>query len=255
MIATCAAAGIIVAVVTQTGLGLNLASVIVDAAGMFGDNPTVELVVTVIFAALAVSVLGLAVPVTASFIISAVIIAPALLALGVSMPEAYMFIFYYAVLSEVSPPTALAAAAAAAITGGNPMRTMVATWKYSLPAFLVPFAFVLTDNGSRLLGTGSLTGVLWTTAVSALAVAALAVATGGRLLGPAGPLERGLCVVAALCLLYLEPAAIITGLIALALAVGIRLVRRGRRSPTPRTTDSTGPGPQAEAVTEGHLSS
>ncbi|MFI7360031.1 TRAP transporter permease [Streptomyces avidinii] len=255
VVATCAAAGIIVAVVTQTGLGLNLASVIVDAAGLFGDNATVELVVTVIFAALAVSVLGLAVPVTASFIISAVIIAPALLSLGVSTPEAYMFIFYYAVLSEVSPPTALAAAAAAAITGGNPMRTMVATWKYSLPAFLVPFAFVLTDNGSRLLGTGSLTGVLWTTAVSALAVAALAVATGGRLLGPAGPLERGLCVIAALCLLYLEPAAITTGLIALALAVGIRLVRRGQRSPAPRTTDPTGPGLQAEAVTEGHLPS
>lgn len=87
VVATCAAAGIIVAVVTQTGLGLNLASVIVDAAGLFGDNPTVELVVTVIFAALAVSVLGLAVPVTASFIISAVIIAPALLSLGVSTPR------------------------------------------------------------------------------------------------------------------------------------------------------------------------
>ena len=87
-------------------------------------------------------------PVTASFIIAAVIIGPALMQLGVTQPEAYMFIFYYAVLSEVTPPTALAAVATAAITGGNAMPTMWQAWKYTLPAFLVPFAFVLTDNGA-----------------------------------------------------------------------------------------------------------
>ncbi|MGI5399204.1 TRAP transporter permease [Streptomyces sp. CA-135486] len=252
VVATCAAAGIIVAVVTQTGLGLNLASVIVDGAGIFGDNPTVTLVMTVLFAAVAVSVLGLAVPVTASFIIAAVIIAPALFSLGVTASEAYMFIFYYAVLSEVTPPTALAAAASAAITGGNPMRTMVATWKYSLPAFLVPFAFVLTDNGSQLLGTGSLSGVVWTTAVSALAVAALAAATGGWLLGPAGRVERALCAVAALCLLYLEPVAITAGVVALVLALGIHLVRRRQQTPAVPTTGESRP---AETIMEGHLPS
>ena len=94
-------------------------------------------------------------PVTASFIIAAVIIAPALVQLGVERsPTAYMFIFYYAVLSEVSPPTALAAVATAAITGGKVMPTMWQAWKYTLPAFLVPFAFVLTDNGAHLLGAG-----------------------------------------------------------------------------------------------------
>ncbi|WP_406404501.1 TRAP transporter fused permease subunit [Streptomyces sp. NBC_00879] len=252
VVATCAAAGIIVAVVTQTGLGLSLASVIVDAAGLFGDDKTVVLVLTVFFAAVSVSILGLAVPVTASFIIAAVIIAPALLSLGVATHEAYMFIFYYAVLSEVSPPTALAAAAAAAITGGNPMRTMVATWKYSLPAFLVPFAFVLTDNGSQLLGTGSLVGIVWTTAISALAVAALAAATGGWLLGPARRVERALCAVAALCLLYLEPVAIAAGVVALVLALGIHLVRRRQQTPAVPTTGENRP---AETITEGHLPS
>jgi TRAP-type uncharacterized transport system fused permease subunit len=58
-----------------------------------------------------------------------------------------MFIFYYAVLSEVSPPTALSPFAAAALTGGNPFRTMMLTWKYTLPAFLVPFVFTLTPEG------------------------------------------------------------------------------------------------------------
>ena len=105
-------------------------------------------------------IVGLAVPVTASFIIAAVIIAPALVALGVEEFVAYMFIFYYAVLSEVSPPTALSAFAAAAITGGDGFRTMMLLMRYTAPAFLVPFAFVLTQNGQGLLLQGGLDTVL-----------------------------------------------------------------------------------------------
>ena len=135
--ATTAAAGLIVAVVSLTGLGLKLASLIVDAAGG-------SLALTALFSAIAVLILGLAVPVTASFIIAAVIIAPAFILLEVEPFVAYMFIFYYAVLSEVSPPTALSAFAAAAITGGDGFRTMMLTLRYTAPAFLVPFAFVLT---------------------------------------------------------------------------------------------------------------
>ena len=90
--------------------------------------------------------LGLAVPVTASYIIAAVMVAPALVQAGVPDAAAHMFIFYYAVLSEVSPPTALSPFAAAALTGGNPFQTMMLTWKYTLPAFLVPFVFTLTPE-------------------------------------------------------------------------------------------------------------
>ncbi len=85
---------------------------------------------------------GLAVPVTASYIMCAVIAAPALIKLGVPDFAAHMFIFYYAVLSEVSPPTALSPFAAAAITGGSPYKTTLQAWKYTMPAFLVPFIFV-----------------------------------------------------------------------------------------------------------------
>ncbi|WP_020578777.1 TRAP transporter permease [Actinopolymorpha alba] len=233
--AVCAAAGIIVAVVTLTGLGLNLASIIVDAASVVGDNPVLVLLLTALFAAVAVAVLGLAVPVTASFIIASVIITPALVELGVSRPEAYMFVFYYAVLSEVSPPTALAAVAAAAITGGNPMRTMWATWKYALPAFLVPFAFVLTDNGSFLLAQGPLVGIAWATLVSVVAVAALAVATGGWIVGPAHAAERVLAFAAALLLLYLKPLTIGLGVLLLVVAVATHLARRRFASPVPNS--------------------
>ena len=98
---------------TLTGLGLKISGLIVALAGG-------HLFLTVVYSALAVWMLGLAVPVTASYIIAAVMVAPALVQAGVPDVAAHMFIFYYAVLSEVSPPTALSPFAAAALTGANP---------------------------------------------------------------------------------------------------------------------------------------
>jgi TRAP transporter 4TM/12TM fusion protein len=240
--ATTAAAGIIVGVTTLTGLGLNLSGIIVDVAGALSDNATVVLLATVVLAAVAVLVLGLAVPVTASFVIAAVIIAPALKALGVSDAETYMFIFYYAVLSEVSPPTALAAVAAAAITGGNVMRTMLQAAKYALPAFLVPFAFVLTPAGEGLLGQGPLPRVLLVTLISAVAVLALAIASGGWLVRAAGWPERVLAGVAAALLLYLAPGPVLAGLGFLAAALAVHLLLR--RAPGPAAGPAPGPAPE-----------
>jgi TRAP transporter 4TM/12TM fusion protein/TRAP transporter TAXI family solute receptor len=222
VVAVCAAAGIIVAVVSLTGLGLKGSSLIVGAAGG-------SLVLAAIYSAVAVLVLGLAVPVTASFIISAVIVGPALIELGVGEEAAYMFIFYYAVLSEVSPPTALSSVAAAAITRGDAFKTMMLTLRYTLPAFLVPFAFVLSPNGEGLLLQGPILTVAWTLAVAAVAVAALAVATGGWLLGPARPPERVLAGLAALLLLYLEPLTIAAGAGLLVAAVAVHLALRRAR--------------------------
>ena len=142
--ATCAAAGIIVGVVAKTGLGLKFSAIVIDYAGG-------SLFLAALYTALIVWVIGLAVPVTASYIICAVIAAPALVKLGVPDFAAHMFIFYYAVLSEVSPPTALSPFAAAAITGGNPYGTTLQSWKYTLPAFVVPFMFVLDPDGVGLL--------------------------------------------------------------------------------------------------------
>ena len=142
--ATCATAGIIVGVVTLTGLAQRFADIIIGYAQG-------SLLLTAIFTAAIVWIVGLAVPVTASYIMCAVIAAPALIKLGVPDFAAHMFIFYYAVLSEVSPPTALSPFAAAAITGGNPYKTTLQSWKYTMPAFLVPFVFVLDPQGIGLL--------------------------------------------------------------------------------------------------------
>ena len=193
--ATTATAGIIVGVVTLTGLGLKVAGIIVALAGG-------HLFLTVIYSAIAVWLLGLAVPVTASYIIAAVMVAPALVQSGVPPVAAHMFIFYYAVLSEVSPPTALSPFAAAAITGGNPFRTMMLTWKYTLPAFLVPFVFTLSDEGLGVLLQAPLRDVLTASGTAAVGVAALAGGFGGWIRGPASVIERVLLAAAGLFLFY-----------------------------------------------------
>ena len=181
--ATTATAGIIVGVVTLTGLGLKIAGIIVSLA----DG---ALVLTVLYSAIAVWLLGLAVPVTASYIIAAVMVAPALVTSGVPDYAAHMFIFYYAVLSEVSPPTALSPFAAAALTGGNPFRTMVLTWKYTLPAFVVPLVFTLAPSGGGVLLRGSISQVVFGSLSSATGIMSLAAASGGWCLGRIGLARR-----------------------------------------------------------------
>jgi TRAP-type uncharacterized transport system fused permease subunit len=106
---------------------------------------------TALCTALILWIVGPAVPVTASCIICALIAAPAMITLGVPDFAAHMFVFYYALLSEVSAPTALSCFAAAAITGGDPYKTTLQAWKYTMPAFVVPFFFVLDRLGAGVL--------------------------------------------------------------------------------------------------------
>ena len=196
---TCATAGIIVGVVTLTGLGLKFSSIVIDYAGG-------SLLLTAIYTALIVWIVGLAVPVTASYIICAVIAAPAMIKLGVPDVAAHMFIFYYSVLSEVSPPTALSPFAAAAITGGDPYKTTLQAWKYTLPAFLVPFVFVLDPQGIGLLlkipKDGSWVDIVLITGKTALGLAALAAAAQGWALRKTTTAERVLLVLAGLFLVF-----------------------------------------------------
>jgi len=201
--ATCAGAGIIVGVVTLTGLGLKFSSIVLAYAGN-------SLLLTAVYTALIVWIVGLAVPVTASYIICAVIAAPALIALKVPEFAAHMFIFYYAVLSEVSPPTALSPFAAAAITGGDPYKTTLQCWKYTTPAFLVPFMFVLDPSGQGLLLTGSMKtlanadwlSIALVTFTAAVGILALAGGFQGWLFKKTPIYERIMLLVAGVLLVY-----------------------------------------------------
>jgi len=225
--ATCAGAGIIVGVVTLTGLGLKFSTIVIDYAHG-------SLLLTAIFTSLVVWIVGLAVPVTASYIICAVIAAPALTKLGVPDFAAHMFIFYYAVLSEVSPPTALSPFAAAAITGGDPYKTTMQCWKYTVPAFLVPFMFVLDPSGQGLLLMGSskaLANANWwniaeVTVTAAIGIAAIAVGFQGWGLRKTTSVERVLFIVAGVALCYPTTIADVIGLALFAIAAGMQFMRR-----------------------------
>ena len=200
---TCAGAGLIVGTVTLTGLGLKFSSIVIEYAGG-------SLLLTAIFTALVVWVVGLAVPVTASYIICAVIAAPALINLGVPAFAAHMFIFYYAVLSEVSPPTALSPFAAAAICKGDPYKTTLQTWKYVAPAILVPFMFVLGDSGTSLLLMGSTKAlanadwwqIAWISFTAAVGIVCLAGGLQGWFIEKTHMFERIVMVVAGVALAY-----------------------------------------------------
>lgn len=216
---TCATAGIIVGVMTLSGLGLKMSDLIIDLS-----NGTLFL--SVLYTGLAVWVLGLAVPVTASYIIAAAITAPALISMGVPDVAVHMFIFYYAVLSEVSPPTALSPFAAAAITGGNPFKTMMITWKYTLPAFVVPFMFTLnTESGINLLALGDTGDIILATVTACLAIVALVAGVGGYVLKPASWLERVILIVSAGLLLYTGPTQDLIGSGLLILAIVLHVLR------------------------------
>jgi TRAP-type uncharacterized transport system fused permease subunit len=231
--ATCAGAGMIVGVVTLTGLGLKFSSIVLAYAGN-------SLLLTAIYTALIVWIVGLAVPVTASYIICVVIAAPALIVLKVPEFAAHMFVFYYAVLSEVSPPTALSPFAAAAITGGDPYKTVLQAWKYTTPAFLVPLIFVIDPAGSGLLLNGSFDAlgkadwgaIAATTFIAVSSIVALVTGFQGWLLKDAAMPVRAMLIAAGFLLIYPETWSRGSGFALIALSLILQWLRR----PSPATS-------------------
>ena len=216
---TCACAGIIVGVINLTGVGLKFSGIIVDLAGG-------NLYYTLILTAVILLILGLALPITASYIIAAVMTAPAMIKLGVPEAAAHMFIFYYAVLSEVSPPTALSPFAAAAITGGNPFKTTMLAWKYTLPAFIVPFMFTASPEGIGLLFQGPIMNIIVVSLTALAGVWALSGCVGAYLMGPVGVIARAALGVAGLLLFYAGTLEDVIGMIILGAIVLLQIRKK-----------------------------
>lgn len=148
VVSATAAAGIIVGVVTLTGLGLKLANGLIDMAGG-------ALLLTLFFTMIAALVLGMGSPTTANYIITSTIAAPALILLQVPDLSAHMFVFYFGIIADITPPVALAAFAASGISGGEPIRTGIESSKLAIAAFIIPYMFVLSPE---LLGIDSTWG-------------------------------------------------------------------------------------------------
>jgi TRAP transporter 4TM/12TM fusion protein len=133
--AACATAGIIVGVVTLTGLGLKMGDGLLALAGG-------SLILTLVFTMITSLILGMGAPTTANYVITSTVAAPALIKLGVPLMASHMFVFYFGVIADITPPVALAAMAGAALAKADPMKTGVQATKLAIAAFLVPFIFI-----------------------------------------------------------------------------------------------------------------
>lgn len=143
----CATAGIIIGVVTKTGVGLKIATALLDLSGG-------QLLPAMFFTMVTSLILGMGVPTTANYVITSTIAAPALIQMGIPVLAAHMFAFYFGIVADVTPPVALAAYAGAGIAGANPMRTGVIAAKLAIAAFIVPYIFVLSPELLMINATG-----------------------------------------------------------------------------------------------------
>lgn len=189
-----AAAGLIVGTFSLTGLGLKISSLIMALSR--GNR-----IIALLLAFITSLIIGLSLPITATYIMTVVMVAPALVKLGIPDYVAHILVFYFAVLSEVSPPVGLSPSAAAAITGGNPFQAMLQSWKYCLSTFMVPFLFSATPLGFNLLIVNSkLVPFLLATLNSILSILFISVGIIGHFKSSLNLLERAVLVVLALLL-------------------------------------------------------
>ena len=206
LIAVCAAAGIIVGVIGLTGVGVRFSSMLLTIA----DNSQL---VALLFAMVISVLLGMGMPTTAAYAVAASVVAPGLVQMGVEPLVAHFFVFYYAVISAITPPVALAAYAGAAIAGSEPMRTSVTAFKIGLAAFIVPFMFFY--HPTLLMVGDDNTVIALNFATALLGVFLLAAGAQGWFFGAATYLVRALLLGTALMMIS---GTLVTDLIGLSLA-------------------------------------
>jgi len=213
-----AAAGLIVGVFSLTGLGLKISTIIMSLSGG-------SLLLSLFLAMITSFIIGLSLPITATYIMTVIMIAPALVSVGVPDYVAHLLAFYFAVLSEVSPPVGLSPSAAAAVTGGNPFASMMQAWKYSLPAFLVPFLFSASKEGANLLIIGAtLPGFIQATINSSFSLFFLSLGIVAFFRGPLNIFERAILIVVAVIMVVYVIDFSVVGL--LPAAIGMLVVMR-----------------------------
>ncbi len=189
--AACAAAGLVIGSINLTGIGFKMFSLIMGlTAGI--------MFLVLIYTMLGSTVMGMGVPTTAAYIVVAVTCAPVLIDFKLSPIAAHMFVFYFAILSAITPPVALAAYAAAGLAGASPMKIGWAAVGLGASTFIVPFIFVYSPE---LLGEGALLNVLWACVTAVLGVTAISASSIGFLKTPLKWFERILLAVGGLTLI------------------------------------------------------
>ena len=215
LVAVCACAGIIVGVVALTGIGGRFSEMILGIAGA-------SQLLAMVFAGMVALILGMGMPTTAAYAIAAAVVAPGLTKMGVPPLVAHMFIFYFAVISAITPPVALASFAAAGMAQADPWKTSWVALKMGLATFIVPFMFYFSPV---LLWKGSMADIVQAAVTGSIGVWFLAGSTEGWFGGRLPMVLRVVMFGAALCLLH---PGTITDVIGLAIGVPIYLFQRVR---------------------------
>ena len=212
-----AVVGIFIGIVTLSGLGLAFVSITVS----LGQN---NLFLTLVLIAIACTIVGSGIPTTATYIILAAIAAPALVLMGVPPLSAHMFIFYFGVIADITPPDALAAYAAAGIARTDPLQTGFTATRLALAGILVPFVFVYSPT--ILLQGADITGIIVTAVTALVGVIALAGAVSGYFFAPASWPERAALAAVAVVLVFHDVRADVVGLGLLGLVSLVQIIRR-----------------------------
>lgn len=223
--AATAAAGIIVGVVTKTGLGLKMANGLVDLSNGI-------LILTLFFTMLTSLILGMGSPTTANYVITSTIAAPAIIASGVPELAAHLFVFYFGIIADITPPVALAAFAAAGISGGKPLRTGVIATKLAISAFIIPYMFVLSP--ALLMIDTTVPYLIWVVFSAFIGMLAISAGMIGFWYRKLNIVERIIAVATGLLLIYPETISDIVGLVLFAAMFAIQYAA-GRRERTQKT--------------------
>jgi TRAP transporter 4TM/12TM fusion protein len=220
----CACAGIVIGCVTVTGLGITFTQVVTALA----QN---SLVAALVLTALAGIILGMGMPTTPAYIMMVALLVPAVIKLGAAVPAAHMFAFYFAILSAITPPVALAVFAAASLAKTDIWTAGWAAVRCGAPAYIVPFMFVYEPS---LLLIGDWQTSVAATGSAAVGVIALAAGLFGYLLAPLARWQRGVLLVAAILLIVPELVSSIVGGALLVAIGGMQLAVRRRAVAEPR---------------------
>lgn len=188
----CAVAGIIVGIVTLTGLGLKLAT------GLLAMSHG-HVLLALFFTMIASIILGMGVPTTANYVIMATITAPIVIKLGIPLLPAHMFVFYFGIVADITPPVALAAYAGSAIAHSNPLRTGVTATKLAIAAFIIPYIFAL--NPSMLIIDTPILDVITVTATSIIGMFGVAIGMEGYCITHLPWIDRILAIIGGLTLI------------------------------------------------------
>lgn len=209
--AATAAAGMIVGVVTVTGVGLKMANGLLELSGGY-------LIPTLILTMIASLVLGMGSPTTANYVITSTIAAPAILLFGVPDLSAHMFVFYFGIIADITPPVALAAFAAAGVSGGEPIRTGILSSKLAIAAFIIPYIFVISPQ--LMLIDTTWVEAIWVISTAFVGMIAIGAGMIGYWMRPLSWLERIAAVAIGFLLIYPEGMFSAIGLAAFALMLG-----------------------------------